>query len=41
MDNKVWNELIAEVDQNGDGEIQFSEFQYMMEKLIQDEDLAK
>lgn len=30
IDEKVWNEIITEVDGNGDGEISFSEFRTMM-----------
>ena len=30
IDEKVWNEIIMEVDGNGDGEISFSEFKTMM-----------
>jgi hypothetical protein len=34
IDERVWKELIHEVDLNGDGEISFAEFQKMMEQLI-------
>ncbi len=34
IEDKVWNEIIMEVDGNGDGEISFSEFKTMMEKLL-------
>lgn len=37
IDEKVWNEIITEVDGNGDGEISFSEFRTMMHKLLIDE----
>lgn len=30
MTDDVWNELIKEVDLNGDGEVSFKEFQKMM-----------
>ena len=33
-DNQVWEELLAEVDQNGDKEIDFEEFKAMLNKLI-------
>lgn len=34
LDDDVWKELIAEADQNKDGEIDFGEFQGMMTSLI-------
>ena len=34
-DNKVWNDIISEVDQNNDGEIDFSEFKQMMALMIE------
>lgn len=37
IDEKVWNEIIHEVDGNGDGEISFLEFKIMMQKLLVDE----
>lgn len=37
IDEKVWNEIIKEVDANGDGEISFLEFKIMMQKLLTDE----
>ncbi|CDW86359.1 UNKNOWN [Stylonychia lemnae] len=37
IDEKVWNEIITEVDANGDGEISFLEFKTMMQKLLIDE----
>jgi calcium-dependent protein kinase len=37
IDEKVWNDIITEVDGNGDGEISFLEFKVMMEKLLGDE----
>lgn len=33
--NNVWNDIISEVDQNGDGEIDIVEFKEMMIKLVQ------
>ena len=34
IDEKVWNDIIMEVDANGDGEISFLEFKTMMQKLL-------
>jgi calcium-dependent protein kinase len=34
IDEKLWNEIINEVDVNGDGEISFQEFKIMMERLL-------
>jgi len=34
IDEKVWAELIKEVDQNGDGQISYKEFKDMMLKLL-------
>ena len=34
FDEKVWDEIIKEVDVNGDGEISFKEFKTMMERLM-------
>jgi calcium-dependent protein kinase len=34
IDEKVWNEIVTEVDGNGDGEISFLEFKIMMQKLL-------
>ena len=34
INEKVWNEIIKEVDINGDGEISYVEFEKMMEQLI-------
>ena len=33
FDQKVINDIIKEVDENGDGEIQFDEFVHMMRKF--------
>lgn len=33
---EIWMEIIKEVDTNGDGEISFEEFEYMMNKLLTD-----
>lgn len=40
IDEKVWNDIIMEVDANGDGEISFLEFKTMMQKLLIDEGSA-
>ncbi len=32
---KVWHDLIGEVDQNSDGQISFEEFEKMMKKFLQ------
>jgi len=37
IDEKIWNDIILEVDANGDGEISFEEFKIMMQKLLTDE----
>ena len=34
IDEKVWNDIITEVDGNGDGEISFVEFKTMMQKIL-------
>ena len=34
IDEAVWLEVLAEVDENGDGEVSFEEFQIMMNKLL-------
>jgi calcium-dependent protein kinase len=34
IDEKIWNELIQEVDGNGDGEISFPEFKTMMIRVL-------
>ena len=34
IDQKIWDEIILEVDGNGDGEISFEEFKAMMQKLL-------
>lgn len=34
IDEKIWNELIQEVDANGDGEISFPEFKTMMMRVL-------
>ena len=36
IDIKIWDEIVQEVDINGDGEISFKEFKTMMEKLLDD-----
>jgi calcium-dependent protein kinase len=33
ISDEVWNQLVLEVDENGDGEISFEEFVEMMSKL--------
>lgn len=30
----IWNEIVKEVDVNGDGEISFEEFKYMMTTFL-------
>jgi Ca2+-binding EF-hand superfamily protein len=35
IDDKVWEEVIREVDSDGNGEIDFEEFTTMMQKLLQ------
>lgn len=37
IDEKVWNQMIREVDTDGNGEISFEEFKTMMTKLVKDE----
>ena len=34
MDDKIWNDIMSEADDNKDGVISFDEFRNMMEKLI-------
>ena len=34
IDDKVWDEVIREVDGDGNGEIDFEEFATMMQKLL-------
>lgn len=34
---QIWQEIISEVDTNGDGEISFEEFEQMMKKLLSNE----
>lgn len=34
---QIWNDIVNEVDVNGDGEISFEEFKIMMEKFLQGE----
>jgi calcium-dependent protein kinase len=38
LDDAVWDELISEVDINGDGEVSFKEFKKMMQQLIVGDD---
>lgn len=40
-EDEVWKEVIAEVDTNGDGQINFEEFKSMMMKLANTEDQAE
>ena len=37
IDSKIWDDIVLEVDVNGDGEISFAEFKIMMEKLLDDD----
>ena len=41
FDDKIWDEIIGEVDINGDGEISFDEFKQMMEKLLSDTQIVE
>jgi len=34
LEERVWDDIIKEVDINGDGEISYAEFEKMMEKLL-------
>ena len=34
IDDAIWNQIVQEVDGNGDGEISFEEFKAMMQKLL-------
>ncbi len=36
-DERIWDDIIKEVDVNGDGEISFDEFKYMMTKFLSNE----
>lgn len=36
FDERIWDEIIGEVDIDGDGEISYEEFKSMMEKLLSD-----
>jgi Ca2+-binding EF-hand superfamily protein len=38
IDDTLWNKVIGEIDENGDGEIDFEEFERMM-KMFLDEEL--
>jgi len=40
FDERIWGEIISEVDINGDGEISYEEFKAMMSKLLTDENLG-
>jgi calcium-dependent protein kinase len=33
-DEKIWDQILKEVDRNGDGVITFDEFKYMMQKFL-------
>lgn len=35
IEDNVWNQIVQEVDGNGDGEISFEEFKTMMQKLLE------
>ena len=37
-ENQIWNDLVNEVDLDGNGEIDFYEFSHMMRKMIIDTD---
>lgn len=34
LDDKVWKDIIGEVDINGDGEVSLKEFKKMMKQLV-------
>lgn len=34
IDDKIWKNIVSDIDENGDGEISFSEFKLMMTKVI-------
>lgn len=34
IDENVWDDIVKEVDANGDGEVSFEEFKLMMEKIL-------
>lgn len=34
ISDKVWQQIVQEVDENGDGEVQFEEFKTMMQSLL-------
>ena len=34
IDESVWQKILSEVDENGDGEVSFEEFKTMMNKLL-------
>lgn len=36
FDEKIWDDIVREVDINGDGEISYEEFKAMMDKLLAD-----
>ncbi len=40
FDEKIWDEIISEVDIDGDGEISYNEFKIMMGKLLTEENLG-
>ena len=40
IDEKIWNDIVFEVDGNGDGEISFTEFKTMMQKLLIDDSVS-
>jgi Ca2+-binding EF-hand superfamily protein len=35
VDDKMWLEIVKEVDGDGDGEISFAEFKNMMNKMLE------
>lgn len=34
ISEEVWAKIIREVDENGDGEIEYAEFKHMMQQLL-------